>query len=858
MMFSCRCIHLLKLNVYFLALLIFPSSSRAATLIVPTQHPTIQGALNAALNGDTILVQPGTYTGVSLRFNGKAIHLKSANGPAATTIRGNLTSSVFAIAQGETRTTIIEGFTITGGSRVNGGGMILSGTSPTVRGNIFTGNRATGVGGGGGGGAIQVVNAPANPLIINNTFTNNEAKLDGGAIHTDFNAIADIRENTFVNNRALTGSGAGIRVSRSTAPFTIAGNRFDRNTAVFAGGAISAIAVNVTIQDNIITSNTGGVYAGGIHLETQDVFGNRTFIIKNNRLEGNKATNHGGGIHTWVQNTMSPVTIAHNVIIGNTCVNPACATSGPCGSGGGISNSDGKGLMLVRDNVIRDNIADRYGAVVFSKTTSSMRLTFTDNQVINNQAHRIDPGMAAVGTSATQIARNIFRGNHFTATGGDRAYPSSGALRIVNFLQGALLEGNSFIANQGMLTGAVAATSGDSSTLRISGNTFVSNRLRPPLAPNGNTFLLRANSTICNNTFTNNDMVGILISRPTSPPLAIGVSFNHFSGNTTGLLADPPTFYATVAALNAATFADNNIDGNPLFVGDGSYRLSRTSPLIGKANAACFQLATDVQREPRPSPADIGADEFSLRDPDTTGLFQPTVRTFHLRNSNTTGGAHSTFQYGSSPSSWVPLAGDWDGNGTTTVGLFDRATATFHLRNSNSAGADNVLFRFGTPGTTWVPLAGDWDGNLTTTIGFYNPTRSQFFLRNANSSGGTHLAFTFGPANSGWVPVIGDWNGDGRQTVGLFSPSTSTFFLRNTNASGVADVTFSFGATNVGSLPIAGDWNGDLIFGIGLYRPSTSTFSLRNVLTAGPADRTFTFGTAGAGWRPLAGQWDGF
>lgn len=857
MMSFCQRKYLFSLIVGLLTLLFFPPGSQAVTRIVPTQYPTIQGALNAALNGDTVLVQPGTYTGVSLQFNGKAIHLKSANGPSVTTIRGDLINPVFALARGETRATIIEGFTITEGARRDGGGMLLNGTSPTVRGNIFTKNHATGVSGGGGGGAILVVTAPANPLILNNTFTNNEAKLAGGAIHTELGAIAEIRDNTFTNNRVLDssyGSGGGIRISRSTAGVIVAGNRFDRNTAFFAGGAISVIAANVTIQDNIITNNVGGVYAGGIHLETQDQFGNRTFVIKNNRIEGNKATSHGGAIHTWTQNTTSPITISRNVIIGNTAVNPACV-SGACGSGGAMSNANGKGLMLVRDNVIRDNIADRYGAAVFS----DMRLTFTDNQVINNQAHRIQPGLGTVGTLATQIARNIFRGNRFTATGGDRASPtSSGAVRIVNFLQGALLEGNSFIANQGMLAGALFVTSGDSSTLRMSGNTFVGNRLQPPLDANGSAVTLRANSTICNNTFTNNDLVGIRISRPTSPPLAIGVSFNHFSGNSTGLLADPPALYTTVAALNAAALADNNIDGNPLFVGDGSYRLSSTSPLIGRANAACFQLATDVQGEPRPAPADIGADEFSPRDPDTTGLFQPTLSAFQLRDSNTTGGANVTFAYGSPNSGWVPLSGDWDGNGTTTVGLFDRATATFHLRNSNSAGADNVIFRFGTPRTTWVPLTGDWDGNLTTTIGFYNPATSQFFLRNTNSAGATNLAFTFGSPNLGMLPIVGDWNGDGLQTVGLFRPSTSTFYLRNANTSGGIDLSFVFGSANVGSLPIAGDWNGDGIFGVGLYRPATSTFSLRNTLTAGVADRTFIFGTAGAGWKPLVGQWDGF
>jgi hypothetical protein len=498
-------------------------------------------------------------------------------------------------------------------------------------------------------------------------------------------------------------------------------------------------------------------------------------------------------------------------------------------------------------------VADLYGAAIFS----NMPLSFTDNWVINNQAHQAHPSIAAVGTSATQIARNIFHSNHFSASGGNRTVLSSGAVRIQNFLQGALLEGNMFIANKGMQVGALAVFGGDGSAAQIIGNTFASNRLQDPKDPGGGAIWMQDNGIICNNTFTGNDMYGIRIKRLTSPAFAIGVSFNHFFGNSTGLLYDPPAIYTSVAVLNASAIANNNIDGNPLFVGDGSYRLSSTSPLIGKANNVCFRLATDVQGEPRPQPSDIGADEFSLKDPDTIALFRPAGSTFYLRNSNTTGPADLVFQYGTTNSGWVPLAGDWNGDGIVTSGLFDRTTSTFHLRNSNTAGVDNIVFKFGSSGTTWTPLAGDWDGNRTTTVGFYRPETGQFFLRNHNSPGIAEVSFNFGPANAGWLPIVGDWNGDGRQTVALFRPSTSTFYLRNSNTSGIADLTFNFGPANAGWLPIAGDWNGDLIFGVGLYRPATSTFYLRNLLTSGIADLTFNYGPAGAGWKPLVGQWDG-
>jgi len=64
-------------------------SINAATIHVPADQPTIQAGIDATVNGDTVLVADGTYTGDGNRdidFGGKSIVLKSENGSVLTVI----------------------------------------------------------------------------------------------------------------------------------------------------------------------------------------------------------------------------------------------------------------------------------------------------------------------------------------------------------------------------------------------------------------------------------------------------------------------------------------------------------------------------------------------------------------------------------------------------------------------------------------------------------------------------------------------------------------------------------------------------------------------------------------------------
>lgn len=104
------------------------------TLQVPSEYPTIQAGIDAAIPGDTVLVADGIYSGDGnnyLNFLGKDIVCRSENGPARTIIDA-YPEQGFVLANGETEASVIEGFTITRGDTDSWGAGILLASSATL------------------------------------------------------------------------------------------------------------------------------------------------------------------------------------------------------------------------------------------------------------------------------------------------------------------------------------------------------------------------------------------------------------------------------------------------------------------------------------------------------------------------------------------------------------------------------------------------------------------------------------------------------------------------------------------------------------------------------------------------------
>ena len=185
------------------------------------EFTSIQDAINASLNGDEVLVSPGTYTGSGnnvIDFLGKSIVLRSSDGSGVTFIDGEGLRRVILCDKGETTSTTIDGFTIRNGSATAypdwfsmplhlGGGMLVKDSSPIVSNCIFEDNIATG-GNGGYGAAIFTGNYEGNSnlTLTDCYFANNSTDNSGGAVYLYF-ADCEMTHCTARDNVATNGGG---------------------------------------------------------------------------------------------------------------------------------------------------------------------------------------------------------------------------------------------------------------------------------------------------------------------------------------------------------------------------------------------------------------------------------------------------------------------------------------------------------------------------------------------------------------------------------------------------------------------------------------------------------------------------
>lgn len=269
-----------KFQVYGLllaAFLLFQLNGTVYALnrLVPSAYPTIQAGINAAVNGDVVIVAPGTYTGLGnsdLDFLGKAISVVSQGGAATCIIDCAALGRGFWFHSGESSTSVVNGFTIRNGTGLaKGGGGILceasllgAASSPSILNCVITGNSSGGALTTGGGIKCE----RSSPVISGCHISLNTADSGGGGIASDLGSPR-ISNTIIESNSTLTMSGGGAAFDFGI-PFIVNCLLFDNKAldpVAGTGGGISSSFSSLTILNCTLSRNVAAIGGGGLKAE---------------------------------------------------------------------------------------------------------------------------------------------------------------------------------------------------------------------------------------------------------------------------------------------------------------------------------------------------------------------------------------------------------------------------------------------------------------------------------------------------------------------------------------------------------------------------------------------------------------
>lgn len=334
--------------------LLLPSASAQRTIHVPADVSTIQGAIQSAANGDTILVAAGTYR-ENIDFLGKAITVEGASATTTILQGGSAPGAVVKFTSGEGRSSVLSNLTIEGGVPAtvpDAGGVLIYRASPTIQNNIIQNNIGCGIGG-----------YDSSPLIAGNLITgttglgeyeeyavcrdpqgdnslpnaSNPAQAypaNGSAILLAGlpidNQQAQIIGNTIRNNTAYDTAG-GIWLADAGAPLVenniIANNYSYFNGAIAAWGNVAPAIIQNLVYGNVSDasqlSNPAGVESAAIDFSgSASAYGEITAVFAENTVVNNQAIynsqfeEYAGSSQVRVGNSPSPVPVFNNIIIG--------------------------------------------------------------------------------------------------------------------------------------------------------------------------------------------------------------------------------------------------------------------------------------------------------------------------------------------------------------------------------------------------------------------------------------------------------------------------------------------------------------------------------------------------------------
>jgi hypothetical protein len=419
-------------TILLIGLIFFVFGGATAGIIkVPDQYTTIQAGINAAFPDDTVLVVDGTYY-ENIDFKGKAITVASyylfdddTTHVDSTIIDGSRPAdpnkgSVVSFVSGEDTTSVLYGFTITGGS-----GWWRSANESRAGGGIYCYYA----------GCKIIANK-----IINNSVTGPLA-MGGGlaALPYDNTAYVVLKENQIAHNTVTANSGQAVgggvwllcnaKIAANSISYNTC-NGTASSTQAFAGGICCLVAQplssrEIIMENNAVTHNSvrsycnapgaSPAFSGGALIQGCNGRMTKNEISFNEVWDYSNLTS--GAIGVSVGNSPDSFIIEGNIIRENA------EKQGTSASYGGGMQVAGTGFISIINNIIEGNFATYGGGVLIFDTSTAQ---IVNNTIINNRATY--GGGISVHDATGYVMNTIVWGNQATTHPG--IHVESGSIKV--------------------------------------------------------------------------------------------------------------------------------------------------------------------------------------------------------------------------------------------------------------------------------------------------------------------------------------------------------------------------------------------------------------------------------------------
>ncbi len=357
---------------------------------------TIQTAIDASSDGDTILLVDGIYNGpgnVNVTFGGRQISVRSLeDNPMNCIIDCEDVSNArgFLFDSGERPDSVLRGITVRNGHGTvftPGGAILIDGSSPTIERCHFESNRVGGINAHGGAIASK---GGGHPRILDCSFRDN--RIDGSVTGTAQGGALSIENGDvvrcdFTNNINFTASdsalGGGVHVS-GTATFVsclFVGNETEASRGASYGGGLyngqSATIIGCTFVDNraratglAVAGGSGVFNDGSLSVNSSILFANRGAALESSN--GMASVIHsnveGGWLGTGNIDADPHLDVDYTLLVSSPCLDAGDPSQGFCG------DRDLAGSSRVLDGLLSGAPILDMGAFEFSQVKFEARL----------------------------------------------------------------------------------------------------------------------------------------------------------------------------------------------------------------------------------------------------------------------------------------------------------------------------------------------------------------------------------------------------------------------------------------------------------------------------------------------------